>query len=488
MRSRKIHQETMISTNITHDRISGLERLFQVFPSDFSFKGFYLKGVLFHENGDIQLTYSLKKDRTYLVVFILSDCISSCEFSLSTSKTPIVGIDLSESDGNQSLFRFIDKTNHVNLECRQVKITTHVLLSEAFAKEQAAKLTQEFSDTLQKKFLDLERLEPLPNGEPLFRRDDTYHGIFAPHHTMYKLKDLSNKDGSVVYEFLIEFDRNNPSLGIYYGCKALIKKGDNLERQISLQNEWNNHIKKKVNERLNKHFPYKKFDNRFKPTDNANDNTFWPFWISLYEDENIVEVAVRATIIIRDEYKRHLEGDNYLPDETCKYKIGKNLENKNGEAHSESRFTEESWKELREPWKDKKGESNTHLEKLNKKWAELLDRFIAGAVRMGMMTENVDGYEKAFMYHVTTKEFSLMLRLLTNRLSEEKKVPWRLICRQFLDKKGEIVSEDTMKKSCERYLKTRHSDYFDCDTNEKRLKCEKEKPYDFVVKFREIMN
>ena len=185
MRSRKTHQETMISTNIAHDRISGLERLFQVFPSDFSFNGFYLKGVLFHENGDIQLTYSLKKDRTYLVVFILSDCTSSCEFSLSTSKTPIVGIDLSESDGKQRLFRFIDKTNHVNLECHQVKITTHVLLSEAFAKEQAAKLTQEFSDTLQKKFLDLEKLEPLPNGEPLWRRDDTYHGIFAPHHTMY---------------------------------------------------------------------------------------------------------------------------------------------------------------------------------------------------------------------------------------------------------------------------------------------------------------
>ena len=36
-------------------------------------------------------------------------------------------------------------------------------------------------------------------------------------------------------------------------------------------------------------FPGKFFTHRFKPTNNANNHTYWPFWITLHEDEDIVE-------------------------------------------------------------------------------------------------------------------------------------------------------------------------------------------------------
>lgn len=476
----------MIQSGLTESRIDGLEKLFNVFPRDVSFRGAYLKGVLLHDNGDVQLTYSIKSEKTYIIVFVMSDCEDLTNFRVTAQKIKIEGIDIDVVQND--MLHFVDRSNAIDIVCRGIKIATNVLLSEDFAKEQATKLTQEYSDIIQKKFLDLEKLEPLPNGEPLFRRDDSYHGIHANHHTMYKLRDLRNKDNSIVYEFLIEFDRNNPSLGIYYGCKALIKKGDNLEQQISLQNEWNDIIKDEVKEKLNNLFPDKKFDNRFKPTDNANDNTFWPFWISLHEDENIVEVAVRAMIVIRNEYKRFLEGKKYTADDTCNYRVKAVLKGKKDEIHSQSRFTEESWKELRRPWKDTKGKINPYLEKLNEKWAELLDKFIARAVENGIVTENVDGYEKALMYHVTTTEFSLMLRLLMNRLPDEKSVPWTLICRQFLDKNGKTVSEDTIKKSCERHLKIHLSDYFNCETNAERIKWEEGKKDKSVVKFRKLMN
>ena len=47
----------MIHSELTENRIDGLEKLFNVFPRDVSFRGAYLKGVLLHDNRDVQLTY-----------------------------------------------------------------------------------------------------------------------------------------------------------------------------------------------------------------------------------------------------------------------------------------------------------------------------------------------------------------------------------------------------------------------------------------------
>ena len=301
----------MIGENIT---IEGLERLFSIFPRDFAFEGAYLKGVLLHENGVIQLTYSIidkANDKTYLFVFICSECKCKDDYKLQvpTNRNSVSELNIRYADDKHKDLCFLDTTNGITITCQNMKIDTYVILSKANAKHQAHKLTHDYFEEIQKKFNDFCLLKPLSNGEPLFRRDDSYNGIPASHHSMYKLRDLHNKDNSIVYEFLIEFDRNDPCLGIYYGCKALIKKGDSNEQQAIISNEWNKNIKPGVQRRLDNIFPGKKFGYRFKPTDNANDNTFWPFWISLYADENILEVAVRATIIIRDEYKRYLEGE-----------------------------------------------------------------------------------------------------------------------------------------------------------------------------------
>lgn len=478
----------MISSELTNSRIDGMEWLFKVFPRDYSFSGAYLKGLLLHDNGDVQLTYSIKTEKTYIIVFIMSGCEDLTKFRVTAKKTNIEGIDISAN--HDDTLRFVDKSNELDIVCHGLKITTNVILSKTFAKEQAQILTKHYSDILQQKFDSLEMLY-LDDNKPLFRRDDSYNGIHANHHTMYKLDDLHNKDNSITYEFLIEFDRNDPCLGIYFGCKGLIKKGDNLEQQKAMIIEWNEHIMSKVLERLDKLYVGKRFDNRFKPTDNANDNTFWPFWISLYEDENILEVAVRTTIIIRDEYKRFIEGPNYEPDKTCKYCLTGIVIDKKYETHSETRFTTESWEALNKPWKVEENATinkKRYISKTNEEWAALLGKFITGAIREGQLTSNVDRYEKAYMFEGSATYFSLMLELLVNRMQDERKVPWTLICKQFLDKDGNIYSEDVLKNSGKRFLKTRHPDYSKLKDHESKMKWEKEKKDDFVVLFKRIMN
>lgn len=140
---------------------------------------------------------------------------------------------------------------------------------------------------------------------PYFIRDDSFHGQYAPEHVMYKLGTLINNDKTIEYEFLIEYDISDPSVGIYYGCKCIIHE-DTDEAIKKIEKEWIS-IKDKICVVLNNTFIDKCFDMRFKPTDNANDKTFWPFWITLNEDEDIVKVGARALNIIRNIYMIELK-------------------------------------------------------------------------------------------------------------------------------------------------------------------------------------
>ena len=58
------------------------------------------------------------------------------------------------------------------------------------------------------------------------------------------------------------------------------------------------------------HFRGNFFTHRFKPTNNANNHTYWPFWITLHEDEDIVEVGARAVRLIRSVYEGYLENED----------------------------------------------------------------------------------------------------------------------------------------------------------------------------------
>lgn len=135
------------------------------------------------------------------------------------------------------------------------------------------KYTEEASLFYKTKMLELGTMDELKGS---------FHGIDAPNHLMYKIDTLYSQDGHRAYEFLIEYDIFEPTVGIYYGCKGLTLEGYSHDKEIEVfNNEWNK-IKGQVCTILNNTFPGKNFSKRIKCTDNANDNTYWPFWITLY--------------------------------------------------------------------------------------------------------------------------------------------------------------------------------------------------------------
>ena len=115
--------------------------------------------------------------------------------------------------------------------------------------------------------------------------------------------DSNASEKKYKYEFLVEFDKETPGYGIYYGCRAIIDESitseEELLRQIDLIEEDMIPIKEKASEVLNKVFVSKKFNEQsFRKTNNANENTYWPFWIALSDEEDIWAIAAQATKLI----------------------------------------------------------------------------------------------------------------------------------------------------------------------------------------------
>lgn len=141
-----------------------------------------------------------------------------------------------------------------------------------------------------------------------------------PHFLMVKLPSLLSKDGCRVYEFLIEYDIYNPSQGIYFGCKSLTLPGHRHSSNISKAfDDWNV-VKPHVLRRLNNTFTNKDFSKRFLDTDNADRNTYWPFWIAAYPDEDLKSEILPALQIIKEAYKEMLDG-RLQPSETGELKV-----------------------------------------------------------------------------------------------------------------------------------------------------------------------
>ena len=158
----------------------------------------------------------------------------------------------------------------------------------------------------------VKKIEKLKN-EKDFVSDNSFNGVKASHHIMYKCKVndkgetlLLTPDGHIGYEFLVEFDLVDTGYGIYYGCRGHIKEGDQKEGIERIETYWEM-IKGEVCAVLNNTFVEKDFLNRFQKTNNANNKTFWPFWIALGADEDIIKVAARATKLIRNVYKKYIK-------------------------------------------------------------------------------------------------------------------------------------------------------------------------------------
>lgn len=157
-------------------------------------------------------------------------------------------------------------------------------------------------------------------------KDENGNPVLMSTHIMYKItKDgevlkIRPKDKKYYYEFLIEFDTKDFGYGIYYGCKAVIdndvdrktEEFKNIINEIDKATEQykqsetvhgkNTDDKYTIELALNRSFNMDASNKwAFIPTNNYNDNIYWPFWIKLHEEDDI-EFAVHAIKIIANFY------------------------------------------------------------------------------------------------------------------------------------------------------------------------------------------
>lgn len=138
-----------------------------------------------------------------------------------------------------------------------------------------------------------------------------------PRYIEHTEEQVYSADGHRRYDLLIEYDIYHPSHGIYFGCRAttLPSFDHAYESRVALK-EWNAVLPLAIR-RLNNVFPEKDFSCRLRDTDNDNDRTFWPFWISLHEDESPCDLACVALRILAAAYHDFIEGkrsDVGMPD------------------------------------------------------------------------------------------------------------------------------------------------------------------------------
>jgi len=254
------------------------------------------------------------------------------------------------------------------------------------------------------------------------------HDVELPNHYMYRVDTLYNPDGYRFYEFLIEYNVKKPAEGIYYGCRGMTKEGFDHDHAVKLfQQEWKE-IKERLCQVLNNIFPEKDFSERFKDTDNANTNTYWLFWISLYEDEDIKEVGLVATKIIRDIFKYYLNDRDWFKDHQLPKSEPKKIVPKTA-------FYNKNFEALLEEVKNKEMFKNLLLRFEEEGWIEVSPF-----------------YEKAWIFkgtgeHRQNVDFIQIIKILQEKgFFLKKNIPWTLIQATFLNSDG-YASENLRQQS-----------------------------------------
>lgn len=269
---------------------------------------------------------------------------------------------------------------------------------------------------------------------PLEELYDNPYGEKDSRYLMYKIGSMLSGEKSRKYEFLIEFDTYLPSQGIYFGCKSITLPGwDHKEEILKADRDWKE-IKDLVVRRLNNVFIHKDFTSRFKVTDNANNNTYWPFWISLHEDEDIWNVGVRALDIIRQSFKG-VSGENWEFDTS----LGKEIYYKEEFNSTDTAFTHKAFEMLQTNIKRNVKQSLTKnlLGKDEIYWKRFL-YFLDKATDEGMLIQN-DGYEKAWQMNERFKDtdFTAFIKVLFDNIGKTTevvgfKIPWSNLIRVFM--------------------------------------------------------
>ena len=190
----------------------------------------------------------------------------------------------------------------------------HSKYSDNFAYKKQAEFVHEFTQFY------LDKMKKLTEAEGFVREDikgDFNHIIYRyrPDGVEKPFRSVDGRD----YDFVIEYHRNKPSEGIYYGIKGEVCSGDLEEQCEKFRKEWPNifmkehknrnslsDLQKATTDILNDTFLWKDFLKCFKPTDNFNKKRYWLFWITLNDDEDVISVAALAVKLISKSFEEYL--------------------------------------------------------------------------------------------------------------------------------------------------------------------------------------
>ena len=249
---------------------------------------------------------------------------------------------------------------------------------------------------------------------------------------------------------MIEYHRNKPSEGIYYGVKGEVASGDLEEQCGKFRKEWPNifmmdkselqtkckesrgedifwgyNFQLELTEILNNTFPWKDFFHCYKPTDNMWEQRYWLFWVTLNDDEDIVKVAARAVKLMAKTFERCM----IIKEQDRLYEAPDNKPNE-CDTNQRTNFTEESYEIfVKKMGYDDSGNSYGKM---------LIDKLL----KEGYVFEDFR-YEKCYRCIKNNRTIKKKLNeikkersqiLFPEYRSDDRRIPWDDIDRVFLPK------------------------------------------------------
>ena len=276
----------------------------------------------------------------------------------------------------------------------------HSKYSDNFAYKKQAEFVHEFTQFY------LDKMKKLTEAEGFVREDikgDFNHIIYRyrPGGAEKPFRSVDGRD----YDFVIEYHRNKPSEGIYYGVKGEVCSG-NLEEQCKkFRKEWPNifmkehknrdslsDLQKATTDILNDTFLWKDFLKCFKPTDNFSQKRYWLFWITLNDDEDVNSVAALAVKLISKSFEEYLwKKTDFVDRENEKHK-GRGRPKKWDKKDNYLRipyFSNEAYDKLCEAYYGERGKIDEWIEKLE----------------TNEIIRKEELYEKCYRLNIDSKDF-----------------------------------------------------------------------------------
>lgn len=277
----------------------------------------------------------------------------------------------------------------------------------------ACQMISEASEFYIKKMLQLGTMEELKNCIPSMRVNN---------HLMFCIDRIESMDGKRIYEFLIEYHTKKPSEGIYYGCRGITKQGVSHKCQIrQFQKDWEM-VRPVLTQQLNNNLPEYNAEGRYRMTDNANDNTYWLFWISLREDEDICSIGLRATTTIRNVFREYLlHPDDFVEKiQLANASLNRKAQRQKTQLNPVIPFTIEAY--------------DSFIVTQPKEVIDFLDK----AKQKGWIIENNDFGQYALQFrgcagHDSNLDFAVMMYIFYNEILMKKTIPWVQIQQIFID-------------------------------------------------------